>query len=917
MIIGYSLIFTMDPSLYNNNNNTDGTLPIFIDHSEERSHHYGRRGSFKDPSLYAASPPNIQTNRTLAVRKEKEIPSSTTPNADCVELDELEEAESVSGVAPGGDTTKHSYCVPRRATVTCQNLEIISEKLKARKLRLCVYIKERVYKRRKTLKSSVIDIPSMTGQKPGEPFQVPLNNITFKLQYSHHFKKKIDVLRISLQSAKKRGDSFKTLSIISINLLHVLQRPFNDTVSFLIKKKKKKGREDGEPPSTNINSSQAPTSFNTNNAILHYLSSDDEDDERYQHHQQVPSPNAVDCIANLKVSIQTLPISLLEERKKKKKFQFLGKKGQQHPNTANMAPSDTYEDDFYDDDEETDEDSDVEYDEGAQGENQSPPMVIPSATAVISSQVIIEKGKEDKTLKAVIGLKDNIMKKWKHFTKKGVYGSDHEPPSPKGSFIGNADNASIASIKIEKVPIQEQISELLANKSLVKRVIMINGMYRRGQKLWSFLKRTGGLYTKDVLCTFSCEDTVLAMTKIFQSNTDKKYVSDQDSEIKIVIVGNDSYVNDVLRACLAQTTNEKQWDQFLFYLVPIPTKKNDENLYRYKNEISTYISARSSQYARFFSTEEWKKALTSYVDTEEFVEHVLFEYLENANQVIDITISQVLLVSDPSNQSTFPIPHTSARCQFEGFADLTASTLTVSPNFISSITHDVTFSQQCIVPLINNIHILNEYHEKKKNILMKLVQNLNKEDEKDNKEKPSIHKAQEKTSFVNSPPGSAFSPLTNTIGNNSQKRLSAELALEKTDSSDEGEESKQEKTTTLEMKIDYWDSNIDAKDKGSCKHSFSHVDIYKLPTSDLPSDDLQPKTGSFTLSTCKPKKKKKQPYDDIERKTNLSKIICKVEKKKSNSKVIVDGVEWTNVKVISITPTWVNNLKFKVASFTS
>ncbi|KAF0977071.1 hypothetical protein FDP41_003724 [Naegleria fowleri] len=876
-----------------------------------------------------AIPPSL----LLSSRANKKMEAVITPNAD-QELDELEDVmhNTVSGAAPGADTSKHAYCAPRRAIVTCQNLEVISEKLKERKLRICVYIKERVYKRRKTLKSSIIDVPNLrhTSSNPGESVQIPLNNISFKLKYSHHFKKRIDVLRISLQYSKKKGDSFKTMSIVSINLLHVLQRPFDENISFLVKKKKKKSKEESESTSTGaqpnnmLSSGSLIVSYNVNSAILHYLSSDDEDDEkeRYQHHPQVPTSSTAECVAKLKVSIQTVPISLTELRKKKRKFTFLGKKEDSHAMNA-IHPGDPYEDDFTDEDEETDEDSDIDFEENNVNEtNLASPVALATSMATTLTPSTEKNAKEDKTLKAVIGIKDNIMKRWKSFKKKGQGGQhfsdfEHDLPSPKGSLANSMENnpfQTAAIVKIEKIPIQDQVKELLQNKTLVKKIILINGAFRRGQRIWSFLKRSGGLYARDVLCTFSCDDVHMALTMIIQNNIEKKYVSEQElNETKIVIIGNDAYVNDVLRACLAQTTDEKQWDQFLFYIIPIPSKKGEEAIHRSRNEISAYLYTKCPVYAQLFSADEWKRSLSYPLEVEDCVEQVIFEYLENARKQVSLKISQIILVSDLSQQNIFPIPHTSARYQQEN------QTETGSPNGTSAATATQNFepiSQQCIVPLINNIHIVNgDYHEQKKpNILLKLVQNL----EKDVKEKPFSHKASVNNTEKSLAPSTislATSPQMSSMGNTFQKRPSSENpVIEDEDSSDEGEESKQEKISLLEMKIDYWDASNEEKCKNSTKNSFSHVEIYKLPSSDLP-EESQPKSGTFTLVTTRPKKKKKPATDEVERKSNLTKIICKVEKKKSTAKVVIDGVEWANVKVVSVAPSWVNNFHFKVACF--
>ncbi|EFC41972.1 predicted protein [Naegleria gruberi] len=901
------------------NNSITGGIPAGSNYENASSHHGGALTTTTDEPVLNETHHHTNNNHrksqsfggtpitivppTILTKPSNKRDITTTP-VDGQELDELDDDNTVSGVAPGADTSKHAYCTPRRAIVNCQNLEVISEKLKNRKLRICVYIKERVYKRRKTLKSSIIDVPTLKNQAniaADQSLQVPLNNISFKLKYSHHFKKKIDILRISLQSAKKKGDSFKTISIVSINLLHVLQRPFDETVSFLIKKKKKKqGKEEGgenSPNQNNLNNTPNHTLFNTNSAILHYLSSDDEDEEkeRYHNHQTHQTSQNLDPVANLKVSIQTLPISLTEERKKKKKFPFLGKKESTNPNGI-VPVMESYEYDFTDDDDETDDDSDIEYEyaTGLQPGTDIPasPINNPISSPMADKSSIL---KEDKTLKAVIGIKDNIMKKWKSFKKKGHHNdSDHEPTSPRGA-AASSENPTQITIKIDRIPIQEQLKELLSNKTIVKKIILINGSFRRGQRIWSFLKRTGGLYSKDILCTYSCEDVALAINKIFESNAERRYVSDQENnETKIVILGNDAYVNDVLRACLTLTTDEKVWNQILFYLVPIPSKKGEEVLHRSRNEVSNYLYAKCTKYAQLFSTDDWRRALCYSVDVEDYVEHVLFEYLENASRFVTIEISQVILMSDLSTPNAYLYPHTSRVIDSE--------TAPSSPS-------ELILNQQCIVPLLNNIHIMNEHHEqKKKNILLKLVQNLNKEDEKDPKEKSHKKEIIDKS---NNPPSAAQVLSTSPQISNLQKRLSVE---NDEDSSDEGEDGKLEKVPSLEVKIDYWDASLEDKSKCTTKHSFSHVEIFKLPSTDLP-DEFQPKPETFTLSTSKPKKKKKQPNEEIERKCNLTKVICKVEKKKQTARAVIDGVEWSNVKVISVTPKWVNNLSFKVASF--
>src|SRR5690606_33309295 len=124
-----------------------------------------------------------------------------------------------------------------------------------------------------------------------------------------------------------------------------------------------------------------------------------------------------------------------------------------------------------------------------------------------------------------------------------------------------------------------------------------------------------------------------------QSKSFDKYEETTDI-IKVMVMGTDSYINDILRAGARQVMdNPKAWKPFRFYIVPIG-KAGSCN-------IAEYLARTNASYHEQFFSEDWKRIFSkkdAMVEEEgKIVEEKALKYLQNASAVTKLDIAEALL----------------------------------------------------------------------------------------------------------------------------------------------------------------------------------------------------------------------------------------------------------------------------------
>jgi hypothetical protein len=133
----------------------------------------------------------------------------------------------------------------------------------------------------------------------------------------------------------------------------------------------------------------------------------------------------------------------------------------------------------------------------------------------------------------------------------------------------------------------------------------------------------------------------IAMKSILQAHQKTFDKFDESTDIiKVMVMGTDSYINDILRAGARQVMDDpKAWEPFRFYIVPIGKAGSCK--------IAEHLASTNANYNQQFFSEDWKKIFSkkdAMVEEEgKIVEEKALKYLQNASAVTKLEIAEALL----------------------------------------------------------------------------------------------------------------------------------------------------------------------------------------------------------------------------------------------------------------------------------
>lgn len=179
---------------------------------------------------------------------------------------------------------------------------------------------------------------------------------------------------------------------------------------------------------------------------------------------------------------------------------------------------------------------------------------------------------------------------------------------------------------------------------------------KRGKRFEKALENMRVLSSKVISTRNSAEvGTVLSavITMYQQKNTEMYQDANNSKNLKIVIVGGDTYVNHVLRNYVEIVSKKQREVELLnFYLLPIGEK----------NDLAGIIASVDPNYRSLFFTPEWREIL----DKEEFtqdesvaLEKRIQKYLDEANASYKFHIGEAQLsypTSGPNNNPPVMVP---------------------------------------------------------------------------------------------------------------------------------------------------------------------------------------------------------------------------------------------------------------------
>ncbi|XP_076464543.1 phosphofurin acidic cluster sorting protein 1-like isoform X2 [Babylonia areolata] len=360
--------------------------------------------------------------------------------------------------------------------------------------------------------------------------------------------------------------------------------------------------------------------------------------------------------------------------------------------------------------------------------------------------------------------------------------------------------------------------------------------------------------------------------------------------IKVGIIGGDAYINSVLRPYVEHfSAKTPDWQTYIkFLLIPLGN-----------SSIAKYLGGIDSTYSSLFMDSQWRdmfeKQDSPKLDSPE-LSNRLSLYLSSANSVQQVPVAEALIM-----------------CKGKG--------------------NDEN-STQIFIPFISEVRI---------GTLETLNTSTSVEIEDSAVTSPSLSSSPplstpvlERTREPHTPPSSPNiggpSPATG-----SQPSTSGGPSTSAMLSNSSGE--------YMDLQVDYWwtmpkseSSDKDKKDKRDASSKFSLKTAFRslvvsrmapsigaMPSSGMSVTSLVPPAFSMTVVT----KEKKQKImrigkkaKDLESKSqvidSISRMVCTTKSQNMTLTVVVDGVEWHNVKFFQLSSQWQTHIKnFPVAIFTS
>ncbi|XP_076464545.1 phosphofurin acidic cluster sorting protein 1-like isoform X4 [Babylonia areolata] len=366
--------------------------------------------------------------------------------------------------------------------------------------------------------------------------------------------------------------------------------------------------------------------------------------------------------------------------------------------------------------------------------------------------------------------------------------------------------------------------------------------------------------------------------------------------IKVGIIGGDAYINSVLRPYVEHfSAKTPDWQTYIkFLLIPLGN-----------SSIAKYLGGIDSTYSSLFMDSQWRdmfeKQDSPKLDSPE-LSNRLSLYLSSANSVQQVPVAEALIMckgkGNDENSTQIFIPFIS-EVRIGTLETLNTSTsVEIEDSAVTSPS--LSSSPPLSTPVLERTR---EPHTPPSS--------------------PNIGGPSPATGFsfpFSSQPSTSGGPSTSAMLSNSSGEY-------------------------MDLQVDYWwtmpkseSSDKDKKDKRDASSKFSLKTAFRslvvsrmapsigaMPSSGMSVTSLVPPAFSMTVVT----KEKKQKImrigkkaKDLESKSqvidSISRMVCTTKSQNMTLTVVVDGVEWHNVKFFQLSSQWQTHIKnFPVAIFTS
>uniref|UniRef100_A0A8V5HB17 Uncharacterized protein n=1 Tax=Melopsittacus undulatus TaxID=13146 RepID=A0A8V5HB17_MELUD len=444
---------------------------------------------------------------------------------------------------------------------------------------------------------------------------------------------------------------------------------------------------------------------------------------------------------------------------------------------------------------------------------------------------------------------------------------ERQPVRPQNERANSLDNERSPDtrhhLQIPRKTVYDQLNHILvSDDQLPENIILVNTSDWQGQYLSDVLQK----HTLPVVCTCSSADIQAAFSTIVSRI--QRYCncnSQPPNPIKIAVAGAQNYLSAVLRLFVEQLSHKTpDWLGYMrFLIIPLGS-----------HPVAKYLGSVDYRYNNFFQDLAWRdlfnklEAQTTVQETPDVVSRIT-QYIAGANCAHQLPIAEAMLTYKQKRYVTNVILTLQSEHQVES---------------------EVLFSS-CVPAVLNLTSLLQGDSDDAAPSSSSVLSST----------PPSVSPAVKEASPT--PPSSPS--VTGSFSSSSQS-VGAEL---------------------MGLQVDYWIAappmdrkrDPEKKDpsttKNTLKCTFRSLQVSRLPAS---GEIATTPTMSMTVVTKEKNKKvmflpKKTKDKEIESKSQciegISRLICTAKHQQNMLRVLIDGVEWNDVKFFQLAAQWSSHVK--------
>ncbi|KAM6065993.1 phosphofurin acidic cluster sorting protein 2 isoform 6-T6 [Chlamydotis macqueenii] len=436
---------------------------------------------------------------------------------------------------------------------------------------------------------------------------------------------------------------------------------------------------------------------------------------------------------------------------------------------------------------------------------------------------------------------------------------ERQPVRPQNERANSLDNERSPDtrhhLQIPRKTVYDQLNHILvSDDQLPENIILVNTSDWQGQYLSDVLQK----HTLPVVCTCSSADIQAAFSTIVSRI--QRYCncnSQPPNPIKIAVAGAQNYLSAVLRLFVEQLSHKTpDWLGYMrFLIIPLGS-----------HPVAKYLGSVDYRYNNFFQDLAWRdlfnklEAQTTVTETPDVVSRIT-QYIAGANCAHQLPIAEAMLTYKQKS------PDEESSQKFIPFVGVVKVGIVEQSSATSGDSDDAAPSSSSVL----------------------------------SSTPPSVSPAVKEASPT--PPSSPS--VTGSFSSSSQS-LGAEL---------------------MGLQVDYWIAappvdrkrDPEKKDpsttKNTLKCTFRSLQVSRLPAS---GEIATTPTMSMTVVTKEKNKKvmflpKKTKDKEVESKSQciegISRLICTAKHQQNMLRVLIDGVEWNDVKFFQLAAQWSSHVK--------